>query len=296
MQLVQIQDVIAIAECKSISQAAKELFISQPTLSEALISLEKELGFEIFERNRRGVTLTSKGKEIYRIAQNIQKSIDEIKSYSIREKGISYVRLASIPMISSTIFINIIENLYRKIPNLKIYPDEGRPNQVLDNLEEGKIDIAFENIGRINPERFTTLISKSNMQKKFLCKIPMVAIVPANSPMAAVDEISRKQLLAYPYRRIFLTDYSDCDFRTEDIMLANRDLILNAVSHNIGYTLMPETAVFDYNSKNIKIISMTKEKKENLFLLYPSKNQITPIQEKVIKLIINCINQLGYPK
>ncbi|MBA1392300.1 LysR family transcriptional regulator [Lactobacillus sp. XV13L] len=296
MQLVQIQDVIAIAEYKSISQAAKELFISQPTLSEALISLEKELGFQIFERGRRGVTLTAKGQEIYRIAQNIQKSVDEIKSLSTRGKSISSVRLTSIPMISSTIFINIIDNLYRKMPNLRIYPDEGRPNQVLNNLEDGKTDIAFENINRINKERFATLINKSNMQKKLLCKIPVVAIVPADSPMAKLDKINRQQLFSYHYRHIYLTDYCDCDFQSEDIMLANRDLILNAVSHNVGYTMMPETAIFDYDNKNIKIITMAEEKKEDLFLLYPSKELITPIQEKIINLITNCINQLGYNK
>ena len=62
MKLRQFEYVVEIARHKSISKAAETLYITQPTLSEALNDLEKKLGFAIFKRSRKGVELTLEGE------------------------------------------------------------------------------------------------------------------------------------------------------------------------------------------------------------------------------------------
>lgn len=58
MTIIQLKYVITLAEEKSFNQAAKKLFISQPSLSAAIQSIEKEIGFEIFRRLQTGIVLT----------------------------------------------------------------------------------------------------------------------------------------------------------------------------------------------------------------------------------------------
>jgi Transcriptional regulator len=71
MTLQQLRYVIAVVNYGSISEGAKQLFISQPSLSNAIKELEKELGIEIFHRTPRGVTLSSEGTEFLSYARQV---------------------------------------------------------------------------------------------------------------------------------------------------------------------------------------------------------------------------------
>ena len=63
MTLTQLRYVIAVAESKSMNEASKQLFVSQPSLSSAIKELEAETGVEIFRRSNKGVVITPEGEE-----------------------------------------------------------------------------------------------------------------------------------------------------------------------------------------------------------------------------------------
>ena len=63
MTLIQLKYILTIAETKSLNKAAEQLYVSQPSLTNALKELEKEIGITIFFRSGRGVTLTNDGVE-----------------------------------------------------------------------------------------------------------------------------------------------------------------------------------------------------------------------------------------
>lgn len=63
MTLLQLKYVITIADCGSMNEAAKQLYLSQPSLSETVMSLEEEIGIEIFIRTNRGIRTTIEGEE-----------------------------------------------------------------------------------------------------------------------------------------------------------------------------------------------------------------------------------------
>ena len=71
MTLQQLKYAIAVAEAGSMNEAAKALFLSQPTLSGSIRSLEQEIGVEIFKRNSRGITLTPDGVEFIGYARQV---------------------------------------------------------------------------------------------------------------------------------------------------------------------------------------------------------------------------------
>ena len=64
MTIQQLRYVIKITECGSITEAARQLFVSQPSLSAAVKELEAELGIEIFRRTAKGITLTADGQRV----------------------------------------------------------------------------------------------------------------------------------------------------------------------------------------------------------------------------------------
>ena len=80
MTLKQMRYTIAVARYKSFNEAAKRLYVSQPSLTGAVQGLEKELGFLIFKRNRSGVELTAEGKEYLNRIQAIVEQVDELET------------------------------------------------------------------------------------------------------------------------------------------------------------------------------------------------------------------------
>ena len=70
MNIQQLTYIVEIANCKSISRAAEYLFVSQPALSQQIRNLEKELGYCVFRRTRKGLELTEKGNLLPKSAKN----------------------------------------------------------------------------------------------------------------------------------------------------------------------------------------------------------------------------------
>ena len=89
MRLEQLRIILEVARVGSISQAAKNLMLSQPSLSTAIASLEKELGLKLFNRSPRGITPTPSGQDVLAIAQNFFDNLDQLHQL-VREPGVQH--------------------------------------------------------------------------------------------------------------------------------------------------------------------------------------------------------------
>ena len=88
MRIQQLRYIMEIANYNSMNKAAQHLFISQPTLSNAVKDLEAELGITIFERSKRGISLTIDGIEFIQLAEKLIEQADTIKyRYAIKDSG-----------------------------------------------------------------------------------------------------------------------------------------------------------------------------------------------------------------
>ena len=79
MKLRQLEILVAVKECGTITGAAEKLYISQPSLSTALKELETELGVVLMQRNNNGVVFTAVGDEVYAYSQRILQNVAEIQ-------------------------------------------------------------------------------------------------------------------------------------------------------------------------------------------------------------------------
>ena len=86
MTLQQLKYVIAIAECGSITSAAKKLLVAQPSLSKSVSELEKEMGITIFFRNNRGIYLSDEGTKFLSYARQVVEQADLLEQ-QYKEKG-----------------------------------------------------------------------------------------------------------------------------------------------------------------------------------------------------------------
>ena len=88
MTLQQLKYILAIVDCGSISEAAKRLYISQPSLSNAVKEIEEEFGIEIFLRSSKGIALTNEGIEFLSYARQVVEQAELMEQRYIEQKAV----------------------------------------------------------------------------------------------------------------------------------------------------------------------------------------------------------------
>lgn len=112
MTLVQLKYIITVAGENSFNNAAKVLFISQPSLSAAVRSLEKEIGFDIFVRSKTGITVTAKGAEFIGYAKSVMEQYELLDAKFISQTDVR--KTFSVSMQHYTFAVNAFVELVKQ--------------------------------------------------------------------------------------------------------------------------------------------------------------------------------------
>jgi LysR family transcriptional regulator, cyn operon transcriptional activator len=102
MNLQQLRYVVATAEHRTMTDAARSLFIAQPALSRAIRDLERELGMTLFSRSGRGVTVTPQGRRVVKLARQALEAVREIEALACHGgNGAAELRIAATPSLEA---------------------------------------------------------------------------------------------------------------------------------------------------------------------------------------------------
>lgn len=148
MQLPNIkhlQYLIALHHHQNFHRAAKACFISQSTLSSAIIKLEEQLGCQVIERDHKSFVFTPHGEEIVAKARHIIVSTSELVDFS-QCHGQPYsgsLRLGSIPTIAPYLLTDLVNACQQDLPDLSLYLREDTTEHLMSQLADGEIDAAL---------------------------------------------------------------------------------------------------------------------------------------------------------
>ena len=161
MNLHQLEFFVTIAECKNITQAAKRLFVSQPSMSRQISLLEEELRTKLFLRTNHGVELTNAGSILYArsksLLTNMQDIAEEVREV---EEGIrGRINIGTI-YTAFPAFSAGINRFRQEYPNVAFYIEPDLPSELLISLEKGTIDVAFLRAPMSNTGKFPYLLLK----------------------------------------------------------------------------------------------------------------------------------------
>ncbi|OOQ44408.1 LysR family transcriptional regulator [Pseudomonas fluorescens] len=190
MTLTQLEIFSLVAELHGFTAAANRLGISQSAVSHALKSLELELGVELLRRHQSQVELSDIGQQLLLRARAMLGLANTLRQEAADARGMKRgtLRIGSFGPTSSIKLLPLILQQYRAAhPGIEVHIDEGPDRQVLQWLEERRIDIGFVVLPE---ERFDTVA---------LIEDQMVALLPADHPLAAHDSLSLKDLCDFPF-------------------------------------------------------------------------------------------------
>ncbi len=146
MQWKQLAHFVAVAEHGSFSQAARESYIAQSSLSQSVLTLEQELGFPLLKRGREGARLTDMGEQVYHDAKELLDRVEGLtqqwkKTYQDQCALQGHLRIGAVPGSHPILINRVLEPLKESCPKLSFNVLEVRDGLLLELLAQRKADL-----------------------------------------------------------------------------------------------------------------------------------------------------------
>ncbi len=243
--LSQLRAFVAIAEYRHFGTAAARLNVSQPTLSQALASLENGLGLQLIERSTRRVLVTAAGKRLLPQAMATLEAADRFVASAAGDGLGGTLRLGIIPTVAPYVLPDLLPELRRLLPALVPHVIEDQTARLLDGLRTGVLDVALLAV----PTEAAGLIEIPLYTEEF------VLVTPRGHELAGRADVSPEALDRLP---LLLLDEGHClrdqtlelcrarDVRpgpVGDTRAASLATVVQCVAGGLGVTLIPEMAV-----------------------------------------------------
>ncbi len=197
MTLQQLKQVVAIAEWGSMNEAAKQLFVAQPSLSNTLKELEKELEITIFIRTNRGMTITPEGSEFLAHARQVldQYSIIEERYIEKHKK-----KKFSVSTQHYTFAVKAFVELVREIgmDDYEFALHETKTAEVIHSVREFKSEIGIIYINQQNEQVVRKILREYDLEFLELLQCETYVYLYKEHPLAQRSSISMEELNAYP--------------------------------------------------------------------------------------------------
>ncbi|MBN3852282.1 LysR family transcriptional regulator [Paraburkholderia sp. Ac-20340] len=143
MKLRQLEALRAIAEAKSLHEAARRLFLTQPAISRSIRELEIELGLPLLTRSARGASLTPFAHQVLKRSQVVQREVGRILEDAAAARGelAGQLRIAVTPPASTRALADTLLELVAARPGVRPEVIEWRAENIADGLDDGTIDV-----------------------------------------------------------------------------------------------------------------------------------------------------------
>lgn len=199
MKLQQLEYFVKVAECGNLTEAANQLFIAQPSLSNAIHKLEKEMGIVAFLRSNKGVVLTHEGEELLSFSRMLLEQADIMKDHFGAGRARTPKFSVSCQHYSFAVnaFVDVIQEYDADYYSFILR--ETQTGEILDDVAEGKSEVGVLYLSESNEEVLSKMFKKRGLTFEELYIASPHVFICKDHPLAAEKSITMEQLMPYPY-------------------------------------------------------------------------------------------------
>ncbi|AMB99481.1 LysR family transcriptional regulator [Aerococcus urinaehominis] len=288
-----------MAEVGSITQAAQALFISQPSLSNAMQKLEEELGLTLFIRSQKGISLTETGEEFLQYANQVLEQFDLLQR---RYSGQAHRQ--QIFKVATHHYAFVVDAFARL---LKRYEDtdyqaslwELRTWEVLDEVINLKSEIGVIYRSNYNQRIIDKALKDNNLSFHSLIKTRPHVFIYRDHPLANQAQVTFEDLAAYPrlnfeqgqHNSFYYWEEVHAEYDSpKTITVSDRATIFNLMIGLNGYTISSGIINEDLNGPNIIAVPLVSDEVIEIGYITNNFHQLNPIAEEFIDILIACVN------
>lgn len=268
MTLQQLKYVTTIANIGSISEAAKRLFVSQPSLTKAIKELEKEMGITIFDRTNKGITVSKEGERFLGYARQVLEQAalleEQYKSQSGGKKQFSVSTQHYSFAVNA--FVELLKGA--DIDQYDVSLRETQTYEIIDDVAHMKSEIGLLFYNDFNRPVLEKLIHTNELTFTELFTAHPHIFIGKNHPLANKDVVSMDELENYPYISFEQGDHNSFYFseeifstvvRPKHIRVRDRASLFSLLLGLDGYTVSSGVIDEEVNGENIISVPLAEE-------------------------------------
>ena len=287
MNMNNLELFMKVAEKMSVTEASKELFISQPAVSKAVKNLETYLNIKLFSRDKKnGLMLTEVGKEILVLARQMKGIENKIYQVANQENKLlsGKIKVGSFPAASTNILPKTLALFRAKYPLVNIELIEGTSNQIKKWVEDRTVDMGIV-ASPFEPYEY-----------KILNKDYMVAIIPDNHNLSQEKMVNLKKHQAdiifckggheIAISKVFQTNNIKLK---ESLTVQSAETLISMVKNDLGIGIISNFTLSSV-SHNLIIKDISPSITRDIGIITHSFNEVTPATRELIKIIVSSYN------
>ena len=296
MNLKQLEAFVKVAESGSFSKAAKELYLTQPTVSAHISALEKELHVRLFVRNTKEVTMSEDGQVLYKYARQMFELECQIQEhFKVHGKGTAKhcVTIAASTIPSQYLLPEVLMRFKERYPNEQFKLIETDSTQVVTQIVEGVADVGFTG----------TVLGKKYCRYIPFYKDKLAIVTPNTEKYRRLKEEKGDDISWIRKERILMREEGSgtrkeaekqlrkagIDVDELDIIasIENQETIKRSVRQGMGISILSQLATREeVNAGDIQAFEIPKSNEgRNINFVYNKNSQLTKNVERFIKII-----------
>lgn len=298
MDFKQLEVFVSVVKHESFSKAARELFLTQPTVSSHIQNLEKELNTVLLNRNNKTIKLTPSGEILYKhaiyILNNCKKAIFDIKEYSGRIEGIIDIACSSIP--ETYILPEFLKSFCSNFPDVRFSINHYDSQFAISEILNERVSFGF--VG----------VKPSNNQIKHLqiASDELVLITSTDNNIKNengyidINELSKLNLIMRKEgsgtRRLILDTLNKNKFSISNLNIVahveSNESIKEMVRFGLGVSFISYMSAVDYIDDNkVKFYRVKNvDFNRNFYFIYSKQKVLTPLEDRFIIELRNYFN------
>ena len=284
MTLQQLRYVVAVAETGTITEAADKLFISQPSLTNAIRELEKEMKIQIFHRTKKGIHLSKEGEDFLGYARQVleQAAIleDKYKGGDGRKK--QFCVSTQHYSFAVNAFVDLIKEYGQDEYDFSLR--ETQTYEIIEDVAHMKSEIGILFLNDFNEAVLNKILKSHDLKFHLLFVATPHVFISRNHPFADRSILTNEQLAPYPYLSFEQGEHNSFYFseeifsvseRKKQIRVRDRATLFNLLIGLNGYTVCSGVIDEQLNGKDIIAVPLAEESHMRIGYITHQKGRIS---------------------
>ena len=298
MTLQQLKYVITIAECGSITSAAKKLLVAQPSLSKSVSELEKEMDINIFFRNNRGIYLSEEGTRFLSYARQVVEQIELLEQQYKKKENIRQV--FSMSSQHYAFVVNAFVALVKEYGESKyeFALRESRTNDIIEDVRTSRSELGVLFLSNFNRDIIQHIVKNADLKFIPLFKAKPHVFVCRNNPLVAKDKVTLSDLAPFPrltYEQginnsfYFSAELHSVEESYKSIIVTDRATLFNLLIGLDGYTISSGILSSDLNGTEIVSIPLESDEIMEIGYVKQIDRPLSTVSERYLELLLKYI-------